>query len=214
MDTLLKDIEAFKNATAGKIPAETRAIMQRAGIEIGAKGAGKNAPRLGDFAPDFSLPDAMGKEIRLSQIFKTCSVVLIFYRGGWCPYCNLELRAYQRELDRFKKAGIEIIAISPEKPDHALTTKEKNNLGFEVLSDVKNDVARQYGLLFDLPPELIPIYQGFGVDLIRHNSVGAWILPVPGTFAITKGGIIKRALADVDYTNRLEPTDCLTSLSD
>lgn len=212
MTNLLTEIQNYKSAMAGKIPTEIREIMQKAGAEIAATGVGKNAPKPGDMAPDFTLPNAKGQQIKLSDLYKSGPVVLIFYRGGWCPFCNLELRAYQREIERFKKAGINIVAVSPEKPDHSLSTKEKNELVFEILSDVKNDVARLYGLLFDLPQALIPIYQSFGVDLLEHNSTKTWSLPVPGTFAIAQGGKIKLAMTDVDYTNRLEPMDCFAAL--
>lgn len=213
MTNLVTELENFRAAMASKIPAEVATVMRSAGQKIAETGAGKNAPKIEDIAPDFVLPDAQGKSLRLSDLYSVGPVVLVFYRGGWCPFCNMELKAYQRELTNFKKAGIRIIAVSPERPDHTSTTQEKNALEFDVLSDTENQAARAYGLLFDLPSELVPVYKSFGVDLVNHNSVGAWTLPVPGTFAIAKGGIIRLAFADVDYTNRLEPADCLKALS-
>ena len=106
-------------------------------------------------------------------------MILTLYRGGWCPYCNLELRAYQRVLNDIKTAGAQLIAISPQTPDASLTTKEKNELEFLVLSDPNGNIAKSYKLVFELPDYLVEIYKQFGFDVPGHNDNDSWELPVP-----------------------------------
>jgi peroxiredoxin len=123
------------------------------------------------------------------------------------------LRAYQRVLDEIGALGGSLVAVSPQLPDDSLSTVEKNELRFEVLSDVRNDVARRFGLVFRLDEVLIPIYkERFGIDLPARNGDDSWELPVPGTFVIARDGLIRLAHADPDYTRRLEPTAILEAL--
>ncbi|HEX2580659.1 MAG TPA: peroxiredoxin-like family protein [Dongiaceae bacterium] len=210
--SLTQEIEKFKQEMAQVIHADAMAIIQKAQEELVAAGTGAGALRQGDQAKDAVLSDIEGRPVRLSDLWKNQPVVLVFYRGGWCPFCNLELQAYQRAVPEFQKAGVAIAAISPERAEHGRATRDKHTLSFPLLTDTDNQAARLYGLLFDVPAMLKPIYQKFGVDLMLHNTTGAWSLPVPGTFAIAKGGKIERALVDVNYTNRLEPGEALAAL--
>ncbi len=168
----------------------------------------------GDKAPDFSLSNLRGTHIRLSQAWAGGAVVLSFYRGGWCPYCNSELRGLQEILPEIKRYGASLIAVSPQSPDHTLDTAQRNALGYEVLSDVGNHVARRYGLVFTLPQQLRPIYQNFGIDLPAYNGDDSYTLPLPATYIIDSKGVIRFAYIDADYTRRLEPEAVLTVLHD
>jgi peroxiredoxin len=133
-----QDITAKIPDLAAQFDADTQSAVD--------KGIGTGGPNAGDAATDFELPDARGKTVRLSDRLADGPVVISFYRGGWCPYCNLELHALQEHLPQFEQLGASLVAISPQVPDESLNTAEKNELTFSVLSDVGNAVARQYGL--------------------------------------------------------------------
>ncbi|WP_313635737.1 peroxiredoxin-like family protein [Exiguobacterium sp.] len=132
--------------------------------------------------------------------------------GGWCPYCNLELRAYEREIDRIRAQGATVIAISPETPDFAERTANKNELSFPVLSEVDLYVSRQFDSVFDLPDYLIEIYKASGLDVAKHNGNEDWQLPKPATFIIDTNGVIRFAEVPSDYTKRVDPEHILQNL--
>lgn len=195
-----------------KAPADVRAIMQTKTEELVRSGIAEHSLKRGDTAPDFALPNARGTTTALSTLLAQGQVVLTFYRGEWCPYCNLTLHAYQRFLPRFKEQGATLVAISPQTPDHSLSTAEKWQLDFEVASDVGNAVARSYGLVFSMPEELRTIYKARGDDIEAYNGDTSWELPLPGTFVIAQDGTIHLAFVDADYTHRLEPDAILEAL--
>jgi peroxiredoxin len=139
--------------------------------------------------------------------------VISFYRGGWCPYCNIELRKLLRVLPEIKKLGASLVAISPQLPDNSLTTEEKNHLEFPVLSDVGNVVARRFGIVFTLPEELLQAYESFHHGLRKMNGEdGATELPIPATLVLDRNGVIRFAFVDEDYTRRLDPEFVLGKL--
>jgi len=137
---------------------------------------------------------------------------MTFYRGGWCPYCNLELKAYQDQLTNIKAENATLVAITPELPDVSLSTAEKNALEFEVLSDVNSDYARSLGLVFSLADELRPIYLSFGIEIEKHNGEGQFDLPLAATFVIAQDGTVASAFVDADYTTRQEPAEVVAAL--
>jgi peroxiredoxin len=210
--SLKEELESFRNEFMSKAPAEIRDAMTRADLGLAASGITARALKAGDRVPDFSAPDATGKTVRLSDLLKGGPVVLSFYRGGWCPYCNLELRALQAALPEIARLGASLVAISPQSPDESLSTAQKNALTFRVLSDTDSHVAKAFGIAFDLAEELRPIYSRFGHALPDKNGVESWVLPIPATYVIDRMGTITLAFIDVDYRNRLEPADIVTAL--
>jgi len=141
-------------------------------------------------------------------------VIVTFYRGGWCPFCNLELRAYQQMLPDIATAGASLVAISPEKPDETLSTAQKNALTFEVLSDVGQKVGRAFGLVYEFTEELKRAYQGFNLDIpARNGAPDEWALPVSATYIIDRNGSIVYAYTDADYRDRADPREVLTVLT-
>jgi peroxiredoxin len=137
-----------------------------------------------------------------------------FYRGGWCPFCNLELKAYQEVLPDVAAAGASLVAISPEKPDETISTAEKNALKFPVLSDVGQKVGRAFGLVYDFSDDLRIAYNGFGLDIpAKNGAVDEWALPVSATYVIGRDGTIIFANTDVDYRDRADPLDVLEALT-
>ena len=165
----------------------------------------------GDKAPDFELKNATYKGVKLSTLLKSGPVVITWYRGGWCPYCNIQLRFLQNFLPQFKEAGATLVALSPELPDKSLNTTEKNNLEFEVLTDYDNAVAKEFGIAFTLNDELVDIYNGFH-KLETFNGVNTNELPIPATYVIGTDGLIKYAFIDPDYRKRAEPAAILDVL--
>ncbi len=211
--TLTEELAEFVKGFAVRAPAERRAAMEKATRDLTASGLADRARGVGDIAPDFTLPDAAGRQVALRDLLARGPVVLTFYRGGWCPYCNMELRAYQRILPELTTLGASLVAISPQIPDKSLSTAEKNELTFPVLSDVGLHVAEAFGLAFDLPAELQPLYAASGNVLPVVNGDGAWRLPIPATYVIGKDGRIMLASVDPDYRNRLDPTEVLAVLA-
>ncbi|BDF94129.1 peroxiredoxin [Pseudoalteromonas sp. KAN5] len=171
-----------------------------------------NALKVGDAVADFSLTNQHGGTTRFADLLASGPVVISFYRGGWCPYCNLELKALNALLPDFKALGAKLVAISPQLPDASLTTAQKNALEYDVLSDVGNQVAEQFGLVFTLDERLKPIYAQFGLDIAQANGDDSFQLPLPATYVVDQHGIITYAFADEDYTLRAEPSDVLNSL--
>lgn len=173
-----------------------------------------HALKVNDSAPDFSLPDAFGHEISLRTLLWTGLVVISFYRGEWCPFCNLELRALQQALPEITKLGANLIAISPEKPDNGIVLTEKNKLTFPVLSDFRNAVARQFGIVFRVGDKVQDLSRNvFRNDLALRNGEDSYELPVPATFVIDGRGIVRFAHVNVDYmTGRAEPKDVIDTL--
>ena len=157
-------------------------------------------------APDFTLVDSTGQKITLSEELLKGPVVLIFYRGTWCPFCNLELKAYQRMNDDIKAIGGQLIAVSPQTPNYSAFVQEKNELNFHVLSDLHNKTAEKYNLKFKLPEYVYPIYRSLDISLETFNGDHSWELPVPATYVIDKAGIIRFASAEADYKKRMEPS--------
>jgi peroxiredoxin len=169
-------------------------------------------PKRGDLAPEFSLPGATGETISLLETLSGSLVVLIFNRGTWCPYCNIQLAAYERALPEIAEAGGCLIAISPQKPDGSLSMTEKNNLTFDVLSDVGNVVARKFGLVYRMPEDLKGAHASLEIDLAAINGDNSWELPIPATFVIGRNGRVVLSHAEVDYRKRLSSEAIVNAL--
>ena len=182
---LQQQLDAFKADFARTAPAGRPALYQANIDELRAGFATEHAVRVGDQAPDFTLPGAAGNPVSLGVLLQAGPVVVTFYRGGWCPYCNIQLRAYQAILPDMAAAGARLVAISPQLPDGSLSTAEANGLTFDVLSDLGNAVARRFGLVWSLPEELRAA--------LRSNNKA-----LPGI--------------NGDYRNRLEPDAILAAL--
>lgn len=210
--TLQQELDARRADFTAKALPERVAAYQRGVDELAADGIAERAVKAGETAPDFTLPDVRGDSVTLSALLRDGPVVLTFYRGGWCPYCNLQLRAYQRALPEIEALGARLVAVSPEAPDNTLTTAQKNELAFPVLSDVDGAVGRAWRLTFELSDELRGLYAANGMDLARINAAGRWELPLPATYVIARTGVIALAFVDVEYRRRLEPEDVLEAL--
>ena len=168
--TLTQQLEEFLAGWKQRVPPERQAIMERHIAHLKETGLGRTAKQVGEPAPAIVLPDAHGKPFDVAQLLAKGPVIVTFYRGGWCPYCNLELKAYQDVMPRIIAAGASLVAISPEKPDESLSTTEKNALTFPVLSDVGQSVGKAFGLVYVFTDELRATYDGFKLDIPSNNG--------------------------------------------
>jgi peroxiredoxin len=210
--SLNAELRAFYQSRRERIPSAVREVMDRVAVELAESGQPERALGVGAQAPRFNLPAASGAVVALDDLLATGPVVLSFYRGAWCPYCNLQLRALQRHQDELTARGARLVAVSPQIPDEARAVTDTHELTFEVLSDVGSDVAKQYGLAFDLPADLAAIYDRMGYELERVNGGHSDTLPIPATYVIDRAGEIRWAFVNTDYTTRAEPSDILTAL--
>lgn len=194
------------------LPSEDQAKVQEGLTVILESDAGASAFKPGDHASDFTLPNANGSTTRLKDLLQRGPVVLSFYRGGWCPYCNLEFKALNDILPKIHKLGAQLIGISPQLPDNSLSTVEKQQLKFEVLSDVGNVVAQQYGIVMNVPEIMRPLYLKWGLDVPVANGDDTWDLPIPATFIIDTDSKIAFSYVNKNYTERLEPSIIVSEL--
>lgn len=210
---MLQDaLKSLKNQIYQGMPKASTDNFDKQIKELKDMNFAKQGLQVGDTIPTISLSNAKGEKVNVNDILTEQAVVISFYRGGWCPYCNLELRALQQFLPKFEQLGAKLIAISPEKPDNSLSTIEKNELKFEVLTDEDNNLARDFGIVYEFPVYLEDTYNGFGLDLKQHNGSNKVELPVPATYVVDKSGKIIYAFADEDYTVRANPEDILEAL--
>ena len=212
MMNLTQNLEQLKTEIQAKLPEDIKTKMAEATFNLINSGIANNSLKVGAKVPNFSLKNAVGKTVELNLLLAESPVVISFYRGGWCPYCNMELRGLQKSLPQITELGAKLIAISPETPDNSLSTVEKNELTFEVLSDVGNQVAKEFGLVFQIPEELRPIYQNFGIDLPAYNGDQTFELPIPATYVIGSDSTVIYAFVDPDYTQRLDPEEIINAL--
>ncbi|MCX4452303.1 AhpC/TSA family protein [Streptomyces sp. NBC_01728] len=210
--SLNAELRAFYDSRQKQIPADVRVVMQRAAQELAESGQADRAVNVGAKAPFFTLPSATGQALALDELLAAGPVVLTFYRGAWCPYCNIALRSLQQHHDAITARGARLVAVSPQIPDESLSLAEKHELAFDVLSDLGSDTAKQYGLAFGLPGDLAAVYDSLGIDLDRSNAGHARTLPLPATYVIDGQGTIRWAFVNTDYTTRAEPADILAAL--
>ena len=170
--------------------------------------------QVGDQLASFELPNQLGQTISLDELQGDSNIVISFYRGGWCPYCNIELCVLQQALPEFKSHGARLIAISPQLPDESMSTAEKNELSFPVLSDAGNKVAKEFGLVFTLSEQLRPLYESFNIDLPATNGDKSFELPIPATFIIDSDGVVKGAFVNADHKQRMDPSDIINVLKE
>lgn len=210
--TLSQQLVDYKAGFIQRVPPERVAMMEKATAQLKSSGIERQALGVGDKIPDISLPNATGQMVRMANLWQQGVLVLTFYRGGWCPYCNLELRAWQQKLDLLTSLGAGLAAISPQTPDNSLSTAEKNQLLFPVLSDTHLQAATALGIAFEMPQELIDLYSSVGNDLPVLNGNGRWALPLPATYVIGRDGHIIYAHIEADYRERAEPAEVIAAI--
>lgn len=208
---LEEQLAEAKNQFTASTPVEALELLERSLRELQDSG---NYPgiSIGEKVKDFTATDALGHKVSLYEELSKGPVVLVFYRGSWCPFCNLQLKAYQRILPQIHAVGAQLIAISPQSPDNSLTIIEKQNLSYKVLSDNNGLAAAKYNILYEVPGYLQQILESVGLNLAEYNSTNRWILPVPATFMIDESAIVRSAYVNPNFMQRMEPADILYEL--
>ena len=174
---------------------------------------GANALDLNQIAPSFVLPNQHGQSVQLTELLAKGPVVVTFYRGSWCPYCNLQLKALQSRLPEIHALGAQLVAISPQVPDGSMSESDISNMDFLVLSDQNADVAASYGVAWQVPTFLLEHMRvDRGLDLESVNNGNSSALPIPATFVLDKQGKVTWRYVDVDYRTRSEPEDIINAL--
>lgn len=213
-NSLKEAIDAYEAVKRQKVPADILAVMDRSTRELRASGIENRALRTGNVMPEFALPNQHGERRRLSDYLAQSPVVLSIYRGGWCPYCNLEMKALHDALPAIEARGARLVGMAPELPDRALLTVERHGLAIDILSDVGNRVAERLGLVFELPEALRPVYERFGLDVPAYNGDRTFRLPVPATYIVDQQGMIVFDFVNADYTRRAEPAAIVAKLDE
>lgn len=216
-NTLQEKLDAFKarfqsgQPPFDNLPAETHAVMRRTTEALVASGAARAAVTSGT-APDFDLEEAGGGRVRLAELLRTGPLVLSFYRGIWCPYCNLDLEELERHAGAIRAAGATLLAISPQSPANSRKLVADRGLSYPVATDPGNETAARYGLRHRLPDDLIDLYQLLGVRLPAFNQDPSWTLPMPARYVIDRDGQIRYAEVSPDYTVRADTGEVLHTL--
>jgi peroxiredoxin len=216
--SLQDKLDAFRaNFEAGdppfNAPAWIHEPMHRATDELIASGAASHALKVGAKAPAFTLNDPDGKPVSSTDLLVQGPLIVTFYRGVWCPYCNMDLQAVQAALPELELRGARLVAVSPQTAPNSRRSLRENKLSFPILSDPRNEVAAAFGLRFALPDYLIDLYRNvFKNDLAVVNGDGSWTLPMPGRFVIAQDGTILYAEVNPDYTRRPDPEELIPVL--
>lgn len=219
MEETLADITASDLSLQGKLDAfkaefETRlappavlAIMHRVTNELIASGQAQRALKAGDRAPDFDLPDSEGKTVSSRDLLAKGPIVLTFYRGFWCPYCNFDLAALELARPEIEKRGAQLVAVSQQTAANSRKSQRANKLGFPILGDRGGALAQQFGVRWDVPDDLKQVHKQVGADLEAFNGDDSWTLPMPARYVIGQDGVIAYSEVNPDYTRRPEPSD-------
>ncbi|WP_158744757.1 peroxiredoxin-like family protein [Acidisphaera sp. L21] len=212
--TLTRQLEAFRTGLLARLPPDEREAILGAAEDLRAELSDRKSPVPGDTAPAFTLPDQHGQNVSLKDRLRHGPVVILFVRGGWCPFCTLTLRAYQEALPAIQAAGADLLGITPQCAVSSCAVAERDLLAFPMLSDVDNRVADTYGVAYELSPAMRKIYTRLGHDLPKLNKTGNWQVPLPATFIIGTDGRVLCAHVEPVAHRRLEPSEVVRALQE
>lgn len=210
--SLAQQLEELTAKLRALVPAERLATIDRAIENLHAANPAAHALKSGEQAPGFELPDGDGMLWRSADLLRSGPLVVVFYRGRWCAYCNAQLVALQQIHSRIAGAGASLLAISPQTQKHSYMTRDMHRLRFPVLSDAGNQVARMFGLVYRVPPELQTMYESIFTKLPGYNGDASWELPLAATYVVQPSGMISFTRVDEDWRRRAEPEGILTAL--
>ncbi|OYZ23254.1 MAG: hypothetical protein B7Y39_05545 [Bdellovibrio sp. 28-41-41] len=210
--SLNEQLGAMKEASGNMVPADKKEKMMAFAQSLESKHLEKKAPKVGQKLKPFSLTDSVGNVVSLKELIKTGPVMIAFYRGSWCPYCNAQLNDLRNRIDELKSKNITVVAISPDNPEITSGVAEQKKLPFVILSDKDNKYARSLGLVFSVPDDLKKIYMEFGIDLQKSQGNNSWELPLTATFLVGKDGKIIYSFVNSDYTKRADISEIIKVL--
>jgi peroxiredoxin len=211
--SLREQLDELTAKLRGLVPAERLATIERFVEELRASCIAEQALKSGDKAPGFALPDGDGMVWQWEALLRGGPLVMVFYRGRWCAYCNAQLAAMQQVHQQIALAGASLVAISPQTQKHSYMTRDMHRLRFPVLSDAGNQVARQFGLAYRLSSEMQAMYESIMTKLPGYNGDQSWELPLAATYIVRPDGIITYARVDSDWRKRSEPAEVLSHLA-
>jgi peroxiredoxin len=211
--SLSQQLEELTTKLRAMVPAERLAVVDRSVEEILHSGLADRTLKAGDTAPGFELPDGDGMLWRSEDLLRNGPLVMIFYRGRWCAYCNTQLAALQEIHSQVAAMGASLIAISPQTQKHSYLTRDMHKLGFPVLSDAENAVAKRFGLVYRVPADLQKMYESIMTKLPGYNGDQSWELPLAATYIVQPSGQIGYARVDTDWRERPEPGEILERLA-
>lgn len=194
------------------VPADRLSVVDQSIEELKSSGFADRALKSGEKAPAFELPDGDGQLWRSADLLRNGPLVIVFYRGRWCAYCNTQLVALQEIHKQIAVAGASLVAISPQTQKHSYMTRDMHHLRFPVLSDAGNQLARKFGLVYRLSPELQAMYESIFTRLPGYNGDQSWELPLPATYIVQRDGTISYARVEADWRQRPEPEEVLKEL--
>jgi peroxiredoxin len=213
--TIREQSDQMKAAASEQLPADVVEVFDRSIRDLLDQGVPADTVKVGDHLESFTLDDASGTPVSLDQILEAGPAVIVFYRGGWCPYCNLALRTYQRELvPQLDTFHARLVSISPQSPDESFSTVEKAALEFTVLSDPGSRLAQQIGIAFQQADEVLAAQRKLGLDLAHVNAEGSTRLPRPTVLIVDRDRVVRFVDVEPDYTARTEVADIIAALAD
>lgn len=205
-------LDAYRAEDDAGTSPEDGAIFAREAAWLRRPGWDARVPRVGDAAPDTPMPDAPEPTVSLLDLARAGPLVLKFYRGRWCPYCTLDMRAWQRVAPELHALGARFVAVTPQSEDEVAKIRERDGLSFHVVSDTGLALARAFGIDYEMDPAVREVYRARGVDPSATHATGDWMLPLPACFVIGRDGRVAWSHVDTDYTRRAEPADVLAVL--
>lgn len=208
---LSAELQTIADGAAKRFPPEVLQTFKRGIMSVKATGIETSSKQVGDLAVDGTLANWKGDNVTLSELWSEGPVVMMWYRGGWCPYCNVQLRAMQKQLDAIQGAGAKLVILTPELPEKAKATAEANDLEMVALHDESLSLAKQYGIVFDLPAAIVPMYRD-QLKLGSYNGNDAMELPLSATYVVNSMGRITYAYLNADYTKRAEPSEIVAAV--
>jgi len=211
--SLQEKLDAFKaDFETNKAPPQAVQAFHRSNDELIATGQAQRALKAGARAPSFNLPDSDGKVVSSADLLTKGPLVITFYRGVWCPYCNMDLQAIEEAAAEIRKRGASLVAISQQTPANSRKSQRDNNLTYPILSDKGGEIANAFGIRWKLPDYLKEVFSMFKTDLAVFNGEPSWTLPMPARYVIGTDGVIAYAEVNPDYTRRPDPSELFPTL--
>lgn len=210
--SLQSKLDAIRAEFERVAPLPAQEALHKAVNELITSGAAQKALKVGDKAPEFTLPDPNGNAVSSAKLLENGSIVLSFYRGTWCPYCNEDLKALEAARVQIEDKGATLVAVSQQTAPNSRKSQRDNHLGFPILGDAGGELTAQFGVRWLIPEYLRPIHKQLGADITVFNGDDSWTLPMPARFVIGQDGLIKYAEVNADYTYRPEPEEVLEVL--